>query len=135
MHVITPDHRQAIARVARRFNRLGFHTLVSDGEQDGALFEEAGRTAEPHIAVMEGENLVRWVVVETRESLEEGARQRWSLGTWSATPLWVYVPRGLYGEAWRLIVENRLRASLLEYEDQSESDRGWAAAPRDAWIA
>src|SRR5262245_34730231 len=99
---------EALQRIAGWYDRNGFRTRTNDGFNPAFTLDREGRRLEPQLVVWEGQCLVRFVGVETRDSLDEGAVGRWKAATGAGVPLHVYVPLAVYDRAFALWADSGL---------------------------
>lgn len=129
---LTASRSDALHRIAEWYSRNGFGTRVNDDGHAATELDCEGRRMRPPLVVMEGQRYVRFIVVETAESLDDGAPERWRASLGGGIPLHVYVPRGAYEQAWALRTEaNLMEVRLVAYDDDdARASDGGAARQR-----
>jgi hypothetical protein len=118
----TPSSNQieALRAVASWYERNGFSIRMNDGHLCSFPLDCQGRRVEPPLIVWEGQRLVRFVAVETEDSLDAMAPIRWRQSLNAGVPLHVYVPTKSYETAWQLRTEARaMDAHLLTYTTET----------------
>ena len=111
------ERREALHRVARWYGRNGFRTYVNDGHRSSYALDVEGRRLHPQLSVWEGQKLIRFVDVETDETLDDLAPLRWGPSLGSTIPLHVYVPFGSMERAWELRNNSEaMGAQILTYD-------------------
>lgn len=113
---------QALRTVASWYERNGFSIRLNDGHLCSFPLDCQGRRVEPPLIVWEGQRLVRFVAVETEETLDALAPVRWRQSLNAGVPLHVYVPTGSYETAWQLRTEAcAMDAHLLTYTTEIDT--------------
>ncbi len=115
---------QALHQVAAWYERNGFRIRVNDGELCSFVLDFQGRSIQPQLVVWEGQLLVRFVEVETEDSLDDLAPRRWRRSLDAGVPLHVYVPTSSLEKAWHLRTEaDAMGAHLLTYDTETNTAR------------
>jgi hypothetical protein len=79
------------------------------------VFEVEGVDYYPDIAITDEKVPVRFISFETRDTLGPAAMERWRALRCPYAQHCLYVPQGLYSEAWSLAVQASVRTKVIEY--------------------
>lgn len=123
MSKLSREHREAIEWIASRFRQLGFTAATNVGLAPSYRLVLGPCVYEPHVTVLQRGRPVTLVQVETEESLGSGVPERWREVVRSGLPVFLFVPRERFEEAYRLRNALQVSAEVVEYPPSGET---WA---------